>query len=154
MHQDATWYRGRPQPRGLCVRWGPSPLPKQARSPKKSFSAHIYCGQTAGWIKVALSMQVGLSPGECVGWGPSSPSPKGGGGSLSPIFCPCLLRPNCCMDQDATWYGGMPQPRQLCGRWGPSSPPQKGGGAPSSIFGPCPMSIVAKRLDGSRWHLA
>jgi len=26
MHQDATWYGGRPQPRGLRVRWGPSPL--------------------------------------------------------------------------------------------------------------------------------
>jgi len=22
MHQDATWYRGGPQTRGLCVRWG------------------------------------------------------------------------------------------------------------------------------------
>jgi len=27
MHQDATWYGGRPQPRELCVRWGPSPPP-------------------------------------------------------------------------------------------------------------------------------
>jgi len=26
LHQDATWYGGRPHPRGLCVRWGPSPL--------------------------------------------------------------------------------------------------------------------------------
>jgi len=26
MHQDATWYGARPQPRGLCVRWEPSPL--------------------------------------------------------------------------------------------------------------------------------
>ena len=26
MHQHATWYGGRPQPRGLCVRWEPSPL--------------------------------------------------------------------------------------------------------------------------------
>jgi len=33
MDQYATWYGARPQPRGLCVRWGPSP-------PK--FSAHIY----------------------------------------------------------------------------------------------------------------
>jgi len=33
MHQDAAWYGGRPQPRGLCVRWGPSP-------PK--FLAHVY----------------------------------------------------------------------------------------------------------------
>jgi len=33
MHQDATWYRGRPEPSGLCVRWEPSP-------PK--FLAHVY----------------------------------------------------------------------------------------------------------------
>jgi len=33
MHQDATWYGGRPQPRGLCVRWEPIP-------PK--FLAHVY----------------------------------------------------------------------------------------------------------------
>ena len=26
MDQDGTWHGGRPQPSGLCVRWGPSPL--------------------------------------------------------------------------------------------------------------------------------
>ena len=35
MDQDAAWHRGRPQPSGLCVRWGPSP-------PK--FSVHVYYG--------------------------------------------------------------------------------------------------------------
>jgi len=39
------------------------------------------------------------------------------------------------MDQDATWYGGMPEPRRHCVRWGPSSP-QKGAQQPP-IFGPC-----------------
>jgi len=29
MDQDGTWYGGKRQPRGLCVRWGPSPLPKK-----------------------------------------------------------------------------------------------------------------------------
>jgi len=34
MHQDATWYAGRPHPRRHCVRWGPSSLsPKRGRSP-------------------------------------------------------------------------------------------------------------------------
>jgi len=33
----------------------------------------------------------------------------------------------------------------------PAFPSQKGGGAPPKFR---PMSIVAKRLDGSRWHLA
>jgi len=26
MDQDATWYGGRPQRRGICIRWRPSPL--------------------------------------------------------------------------------------------------------------------------------
>jgi len=30
------------------------------------FSAHICCGQTAGWIKMALGMEVGLGPGHIV----------------------------------------------------------------------------------------
>jgi len=33
MHRDATWYACRPQPRGLCVRWRPSPLPKKGAEP-------------------------------------------------------------------------------------------------------------------------
>jgi len=58
MHQDATCYEGRPQPRRHCVRWGPSPLPTKERSPQ--FSAHVYYGQTAPWIKMSLGTEVGL----------------------------------------------------------------------------------------------
>jgi len=59
MDQDATWYGGRPQPRRQCVRWGPSsPSPKGNSS---QFSAHVCCGQTAGWIKMPLGMDVGRS---------------------------------------------------------------------------------------------
>jgi len=29
MHQDTTWYGGRPQPRRVCVRWGPSRPPQK-----------------------------------------------------------------------------------------------------------------------------
>jgi len=32
-HQDATWCRGSPQPKRLCARWRPSPLPKKVRAP-------------------------------------------------------------------------------------------------------------------------
>jgi len=46
--EAGTWCGGRPQPRRLCVRWGPrSPSPTGGRSTPK-FSAHVYCGQTAG----------------------------------------------------------------------------------------------------------
>jgi len=45
--QDATWYRGRPQTRQHCVTWGPSfPLKRGIAPPV--FSAHIYCGDSAG----------------------------------------------------------------------------------------------------------
>ena len=27
------------------------------------FSAHVYCDQAVGWIKMALGMEVGLDPG-------------------------------------------------------------------------------------------
>ena len=74
------------------------PSPKGCGTPK--FSAHVYCGQTAGWIKMPLGMEVGLSPGDFgVRWGPS-PSSKRGQSPL--IFGLCLLQPNGCMDQDAT----------------------------------------------------
>jgi len=36
------------------------PPQKGGRAPK--FSAHVYCGQTAGWIKMPHGTKVGLSP--------------------------------------------------------------------------------------------
>jgi len=39
----------------------PAPLPQRRHSPQ--FSAHVYCGQTAGWIKMPLGTEVGLGPG-------------------------------------------------------------------------------------------
>jgi len=39
--------------------------------------SHVCCGQTVGWIKMALGMEVGLSPGDSVRWGPSHLSQKG-----------------------------------------------------------------------------
>ena len=37
---------------------------KGARHPH--FSAHIYCGETVGWIKMPLSTEVGLGPDDIV----------------------------------------------------------------------------------------
>jgi len=72
MDQDAIWYGGRPRPRPNCARWGPST--NKGHSPQ--FSAHVYCGQTARWIKMALGIVVGLSPGHIVLDGDPAPSPK------------------------------------------------------------------------------
>jgi len=49
--------------------------------------------QTAGCIKMTLGMEVGLIPGDFILDGTESPLPKRGQ-SPSPIFIPCLLRPN------------------------------------------------------------
>jgi len=150
MDQDGIWYEGKPRPRRLCVRWGPSSPPKKGAEPPPEFSAHFYCGQTAGCIKMPLGMEVGLSPGDFLLDGDPSPLPKKG--AEPPIFGPCLLRSNGCMNQYATWYGGFPRPRRHCVRWGPSSPFPKKGAEPPSQFSA--MSNVVKRLDGSRWHFA
>ena len=86
-----------------------SPSPKRGRSHPPQFSDHVYCGQTAGWIKMALGMEVGLGPGHIVLDGePRFPPQKG---AEPPIFSPFLLWLNSWMDQDATWYGGRPEPR-------------------------------------------
>jgi len=68
-------------------------LSQKGVEPPPQFSAHFYCGQTAGCIKISLGTEVGLSTGDSVF-------------DVDPV--PALR----------------------------------------------PMSIVAKRLDGSRWHLA
>jgi len=103
--QDATWYGGRPRPMRHCVRWGPIFPPLKGHSPQ--FSAHVYCGQTAGCIKMPLGMEVGLSPVDFVLDGdPAAPPQKG---AEPPIFGPCLLRPNGCIDEDATWYRVRPR---------------------------------------------
>jgi len=61
-------------PLGMEVRLGPrdfvldgdlAPLPQKGAEPPK-FSAHVYCGQTAGWIKMVLGMEAGLSPRDFV----------------------------------------------------------------------------------------
>jgi len=48
----------------------PAPLPQRGTDPQ--FSAHICCGQMAGWIKMPLAMEVGLGPGDC---GDTAPLP-------------------------------------------------------------------------------
>jgi len=116
-------------PGRLCVRWGSRSPPKKGACPPK-FSAHVYCGQMAGWIKIILGTEVGLSPGDLVVLdGDPAPCRKRRH-SPSPIFGRFLLWPNGWIHQDATWCGARPQPMGLCVRWGPSRRPQKGGGAP------------------------
>jgi len=74
------------------------------------------------------------------------------GRSPSPIFGPCLLRPNGCMDQDATWYKGRPWPRRHCVTWGPSSALPKKGAEPLPNFRPCLLWPNCWMDQGGTWH--
>jgi len=53
-------------------------------------------------------------------------------------------------DQDATWYGVRLDLSDTVLDGDPAPLPKKGAERPNFR----PMSIVVKRLDGSRWHLA
>jgi len=74
----------------LCYMETQLPFPKRGQSPQ--FSAHVYCGQTAAWIKMNLGKEVGLGPGDIVLDGHPAPLPKGA--QPFPIFRPFLLWPN------------------------------------------------------------
>ena len=102
MDQDATWYSGSLIPGHIVLEGDPAPLPKRGAEPPHPtpFSARVCCGQTAGWIKVPLDREVDVGPRRHrVTWGPSSPK-----WAQPSISGPCVLWPNGCMDQGATWY--------------------------------------------------
>ena len=150
--QDETWHAGRPRPWPHCVGWGPrSPPQKGGGAPNfrpVSMRPDGCIDQDTSWY--------GDRPRprrHCVRWGPSCllPPPRKSGGAEAPfpIFGPCLLWPNCCMDQNDTWHGGGPWSRRHCTIWGPSSPSPKREQPPNYR----PIFIVAKRLDASRCHL-
>ena len=66
----------------------PAPPPQRGTAPPQ-FSAHIWCGQMAAWIKMSLGMELGLGPGDYVRWGPRSPSQKGvrSPSNFRPVYC-------------------------------------------------------------------
>ena len=56
MDEAGTWHSGRPQPRRVCVRWGPGPLPKKGQSPSpflrvevENFEIGPDVGSTSGY---------------------------------------------------------------------------------------------------------
>jgi len=68
------------------------PPPKKGTTAPQ-FSAHVYCGETAEWIKMSLGTEIGLGlAGHIVlDRDPAAPPPKGA--QKPPLFCPCLLWP-------------------------------------------------------------
>ena len=147
MDEADTWHGGRPQPRRVCVRWGPSsPSPKGAQP--QFFGPYLL--RPNGCMDEGVTWY-GARPRPrrlCVRWGP-----KGGGAPSQKKFGPCLLRPNGWMDETGTWHGSRSQPRRLCVRpyMGTQSPSPKKGRSPLPNFRP--ISVVAKELGASRCHL-
>ena len=120
---------------------GDQPIP-----PKKGEKPPIFgpfLSRPNGWMDQDATWHGGTR-------GPTTPPQKWGGAPF-PIFVPCLLWRNGWMDEGGTWHAGGPWPRPHCARWGSSSPPQKGQTSPPNFRA---IFIVAKRLDGSRCHLA
>ena len=108
----------------------------------------VYCGQTVGWIKMKLGMQVGLlCPGHNVLDGDPHPPPRKGNSPLHQFSA------HICCGKMAGWIK-MPLGMEV--GFGPGdfvldgdpAPPKKGH---SPHFRP--MSIVAKRLYTSGYHL-
>jgi len=93
-----------------------------------------------------LGTLVRLDPGHIVLDGNPAPLPQR---VTAPIFGPYLLRPNGCVDQDATWYGCIGLGIRDIVLDGTSSPSTKGA-QPRNFR---PMSVVAKRLDELKCHL-
>jgi len=46
-----------------CARWDPG---TKGTPTTTQFLAHVYCGQTAGWMKAPLGTEVDLGPGHIV----------------------------------------------------------------------------------------
>jgi len=114
-------------PGRFCVSWGPRlPLPKKGAEPPNFRPMFT----VAGWIKIVLGTEEGLSPGDLVVLDGDPAPPQKGGIASSPIFGPFLLWPNRWMNQDDTCHGGGPWSKPHCARWGPISRPPKRGGSP------------------------
>jgi len=91
----------------------------------------VYCGQTVGWIKMKLGMEVGLSPGHFVLDGdPATPSPKGHRPQFSAHIC-CGQTAGWIKMPLGTKLGLVPGDIVLDG----DPAPQKRGHSPHPIFG-------------------
>jgi len=124
MDQDATWFGDRPRSGHIMLDEDPAP-PTERVTAAPTFVVHVYCGQTARWIKIKMSFgtKVGLIPGHFVLYGDPAPPQKGGTAARqfsAHVYC----------GQTAAWIKmslgtevGLPRPH--CVTWGSSSPPPK-----------------------------
>ena len=65
MDQGATWYGVGLGLRDIVFDVDPA-IPKKGTPTPTQFLAHVYCGQTAGWMKTPLGTEVDLGQGHIV----------------------------------------------------------------------------------------
>jgi len=96
MNEAGTWHGDRPQPRRLCVRSGPSPLP-----PKRGGAPCPIFGPFLLWPNGSMHQDAtwyGCWPqprGLCVRWRPSLPSPTKGAEPPSQFSAHCAQMAGC-----------------------------------------------------------
>jgi len=79
------------------------------------FLAHVYCRQTAGWIKMPFGIDYGGTcrpRPHCVRWEPTCPI----SGTAAPEFRPVSIVAKWLDGSNATWYGSRPQRKRHCVR--------------------------------------
>ena len=74
--------------------------PEKGHTHSTQFLAHVNCGHTAGWIKMALGMEIGLSPGDFVLDGDPAPPPQKGNGAPLPNLRPTSIVAKRLLHQD------------------------------------------------------
>jgi len=65
MVYDAIWYGDRSWPGDFVFDGDPAPPETNGTNPTRLL-AYVYCGQTAGWIKMPLGTEVNLAPCDVV----------------------------------------------------------------------------------------
>ena len=125
------------------------PAQKGAGAPGQSpqFSTHVYCDQTAGWIKMARGMEVCLGPVHIVLDEDTLPFPNRGQIPQFSAHLYCGQTAGCINMPLGMEVGLSPGDFVLDGN--PALYPKRDG-APPNFW---PTSVVAKRLHGSRCHL-
>jgi len=65
-------------PGHIVVDGDPAPPPQKGGTGTHQFLAHVYCAQTAGWVKMPLGREVHLEPSNIVLDEDPAPLPKKG----------------------------------------------------------------------------
>jgi len=82
MDHDETWHADRPRPGHIVLDGNPTT--------PSHFSVHVYCDQTAGWMRIPLGTEAGLDPCDSVLDGDPPLTPRKGA-QQTPTFWPTVL---------------------------------------------------------------